>query len=144
MRVFILTFILILLLTMSVSAYTPSAHLAIADLLSNYCNSNLSAFATGFISHAVLDSIRPQHYTFDIFNPDVILMEPWSFNQKMYLDINSLKSRFPQARFVVLTRQVSLDKARQVMARGAFDFMIKPCPVEDLLAVIQRAANVRY
>ena len=71
--------VLILLFTVPARAYTTSQHISVAVLLADYTETNTQAFVAGFISHALLDSVRPQMYRFDLFKPrgnyDIVALE---------------------------------------------------------------------
>lgn len=76
------------------------------------------------------------------FKPDVIIVEPWDPFYGEILDIELLQKNQPHSGIVVLTGQIRPDMAAQVMGKGAFDLLIKPCPVEELLMAINRAAGI--
>lgn len=64
---------ILILVMVSPSAYslTTSQHISVSLILEKKADTNLEAFIYGFGSHALLDSIRPQHYNFDILNPTI-------------------------------------------------------------------------
>lgn len=76
------------------------------------------------------------------FQPDVVIIEPWDASQRAVLDIELFMKNQPGPRVIILTCQISPDMVNQVMDKGAFDLLIKPCPVEDLLMAINRAVNI--
>lgn len=75
------------------------------------------------------------------FHPDVVIIEPWDMDRKEIFDIELFMKNQPGPRVIILTCHVSLDMVAQVMDKGAFDFLIKPCPVEEILTSINRAVN---
>lgn len=54
-----------------------------------------------------------------------------------------LKSFQPECEVVLLTGQGSVETAVRSMKLGAFDFLLKPCPLAELEVVIERAAARR-
>ena len=76
------------------------------------------------------------------FKPDVIIIEPWDTGHREILDLELLKKNHPDSGIIVLTSQISPDMAGQVMDKGVFDLLIKPCPVEELLIAINRAVDI--
>lgn len=76
------------------------------------------------------------------FNPDVIIIDPWDANQREVLNFESVLKNQQNQKVIVLTCQVSLDLVNEIMDKGAFDFLVKPCPVEELLMAINHAVKV--
>jgi hypothetical protein len=87
---------MVMLVSVSAQALTPSQHISVGLLLADETNSNLEAFAVGFASHALTDCIRPKQYNFDIFNPsqgdyDIILLEGFFSALQIYRNRNDTK-----------------------------------------------------
>ena len=76
------------------------------------------------------------------FIPDVIIIDPWDANQREVLDFESVLTSQQNQKVILLTCQVSLDLVNEIMDKGAFDFLVKPCPVEELLVAINHAIKV--
>jgi DNA-binding NtrC family response regulator len=76
------------------------------------------------------------------FNPDVIIIDPWDANQKEVLDFELFFKNQQNQNVIVLTCQVSQELVNEIMDKGAFDFLVKPCPVEELLMTINHAVKV--
>lgn len=51
------------------------------------------------------------------------------------------KAMAPETKVIILTGHGSQRAARQGLALGAFDYLTKPCDLEDLLAKIKEAAG---
>lgn len=51
------------------------------------------------------------------------------------------KKMVPELPVIMLTGHGSEQAAREGMAHGAFDYLLKPCDLEDLLAKINQAVN---
>ena len=110
---------LILLFSGSCNAYTTSQHISVAVFLSDYTQTNTEAFIVGFLSHAVLDSVRPQMYRFDLFRPvnngDIIVLETglslyqiWKYRHHekiLYAIAGSLTPDFIEGVFVLNNRK---------------------------------------
>jgi len=54
-----------------------------------------------------------------------------------------IKEGNPQAEVVLLTGYASLESGIEGMRLGAFDYLIKPCKIEELAAMIQKAQSRR-
>jgi len=54
-----------------------------------------------------------------------------------------MKKIAPQTEVILLTGHASMDTAVEAMRLGGYDYLLKPCPVEDLLAKIESATNGR-
>jgi DNA-binding NtrC family response regulator len=53
--------------------------------------------------------------------------------------LTEIKKIAPQIEVILLTGHASLDAAVEAMRLGGYDYLLKPCPVEDLLAKIESA-----
>jgi formate transporter len=72
-------------------------------------------------------------------NFDVILCD-WRMPELNGLDVvEMLDKRAPDAAVVMITGFPSVDKATEVMKRGAMDFLPKPFTPEEITAVVQKA-----
>lgn len=81
----------------------------------------LDKLATGFFDVMVLDIRMPG-------------MDGMSVLRK-------LQEERPTQQVIMLTGQATVNTAIEAMKLGAFDFLLKPCKVDDLLRVIRRAAE---
>ncbi|RMG46343.1 MAG: sigma-54-dependent Fis family transcriptional regulator [Acidobacteria bacterium] len=57
--------------------------------------------------------------------------------------IRELRERSPQTETIVLTGHGSIDAAVRTLKDGAYDFLTKPCNLDELEAVIRKAAEKR-
>jgi two-component system response regulator RegA len=57
--------------------------------------------------------------------------------------IGSLRAEVPTARIVVMTGHASLDTAIEAMRSGAFNYVVKPCGVDALIAAAQAKPQTR-
>jgi DNA-binding NtrC family response regulator len=53
--------------------------------------------------------------------------------------LTEIKKIAPQIEVIILTGHASMDAAVEIMTLGGYDYLLKPCPVEDLLAKIESA-----
>ena len=53
--------------------------------------------------------------------------------------LTEIKKIAPQTEVIILTGHESMDAAVEAMRLGGYDYLLKPCPVEDLLAKIESA-----
>lgn len=53
--------------------------------------------------------------------------------------LSAIKEASPLTEVIVLSGHASLDAAMELMQRGAYDYLLKPCPVEEVLAKIEGA-----
>ena len=54
-----------------------------------------------------------------------------------------VQSRWPDTVTLMLTGYASLDSAVAAMRAGAYDYLCKPCPVDDILATVARGLERR-
>jgi len=53
--------------------------------------------------------------------------------------LTEIKKIAPQVEVIILSGHASMDAAVEIMRLGGYDYLLKPCPVEDLLAKIESA-----
>lgn len=53
--------------------------------------------------------------------------------------LTEIKKIAPQIEVIILTGHASMDAAVEIIRLGGYDYLLKPCPVEDLLAKIESA-----
>jgi CheY-like chemotaxis protein len=56
--------------------------------------------------------------------------------------LQRIRERYPEIEVIMLTGQATLDNGIQAVRRGAFDYLQKPCDIEDLEAKIKAACSV--
>lgn len=56
--------------------------------------------------------------------------------------LQHIKERYPDIEVIMLTGQATLEDGIQALRRGAFDYLQKPCDIEDLEAKITAACSV--
>jgi len=53
--------------------------------------------------------------------------------------LKAIKSLDPHIEVIVLTGHASVDAAQEIIKLGAFDYLLKPCPTDELLAKVESA-----
>lgn len=51
----------------------------------------------------------------------------------------ALKKDYPETEVIVLTGHASVDTAAEIIRLGGFEFLLKPCPLEEIIAKIESA-----
>jgi DNA-binding NtrC family response regulator len=70
---------------------------------------------------------------------DVILLDMRMPGLSGLETLAALKANYPQTEVIVLTGHASVDTAAEIIRLGAFELLLKPCPVEEILAKIESA-----
>ncbi len=73
------------------------------------------------------------------FSPDVVLLDLRLPDLSGLEVLPLLKEREPEAEVIMLTGHGSIDSAIESVRLGAFDYLAKPCPMDELQIRIQRA-----
>ncbi len=55
--------------------------------------------------------------------------------------LSELKSRHPLVEVIMLTAHATVESAIEGMKLGAFDYLMKPCELEELIDKVKQAAN---
>lgn len=57
--------------------------------------------------------------------------------------IEHVKQNYPQTLVILLTAYASVDSAIAALRRGAYDYLVKPCNVDDLKHTVKRCIDLR-
>jgi DNA-binding NtrC family response regulator len=57
--------------------------------------------------------------------------------------LTEIRRRFPLEETIMLTGHATVQSAIEGMKKGAFDYLMKPCDIEILLAKVNEAAGVK-
>jgi DNA-binding NtrC family response regulator len=70
---------------------------------------------------------------------DVILLDMRMPDMDGLATLAAIKERHPEPEVVVLTGHASVEAAVQILNLGASDFLLKPCPIEEVIAKMETA-----
>ncbi len=79
---------------------------------------------------------RIQEKKFDIVVTDIRMEELDGFQV-----LENVRAKSPETKVIIITGYASIDAAREVLAKGAFDFIPKPFRIGKLRDVIMKAAK---
>ena len=94
----------------------------------------LRGIAADSVTHGdeVMDRLRQKKY--DMVVLDILMPE----SNGLAL-LSAIKKDFPAMEVILLTGRGSEEELRQGMAEGAFDFLMKPVDIEQLIQVMEKA-----
>jgi DNA-binding NtrC family response regulator len=75
--------------------------------------------------------------------PDVVLLDLRLPGMNGLEVLKSIRSNAPATEVVIMTGHGSIDTAIESIRSGAFDYVVKPCPLDELHIRIQRAVERR-
>lgn len=75
------------------------------------------------------------------FNPDVIILDIKAYHNEWVEKVREIRDSCPGSGLIILTELVSVENVRVAAAAGAYDYLIKPCPVEEIIFVINNATG---
>jgi DNA-binding NtrC family response regulator len=70
---------------------------------------------------------------------DVILLDMRMPDMDGLTTLAAIKERHPDPEVIILTGQASVDAAAEIIRLGAAEFLLKPCPLEEVVAKIETA-----
>lgn len=73
--------------------------------------------------------------------PDIVITDIKMPNMDGIELIDRIKKIIPQCKIVILTAYREFEYAQRAIKYGAFDFLLKPTKVEDIINVVQKAIN---
>ncbi len=79
-----------------------------------------------------LEELRRQPY-------DVIVLDIRMPGMDGLTTLREIKQIDPEAEVIILTGHASLDAAMEIIKLGGYDYLMKPCPLEELLLKIEAA-----
>ena len=79
-----------------------------------------------------LDELTRQPY-------DVILLDMRMPAMDGLATLAAIKEAYPDTEVIILTGHASVDAAAEIIRLGAFEFLLKPCPIEEVVAKIETA-----
>jgi len=74
-------------------------------------------------------------------NVDVVILDVKMPGMDGIETLKKMKSAFPLTEIVMLTAHATVESAIEGMRFGAFDYLMKPCDMEQLMAKVNEAAR---
>jgi len=74
-------------------------------------------------------------------NLDVIILDVKMPGMDGIDTLKEIKKGYPLAEVVMLTGHATVESAIEGMKQGAFDYLMKPCEIEDLLKKVEEATK---
>jgi DNA-binding NtrC family response regulator len=75
----------------------------------------------------------------DLHAYDVILLDMRMPAMDGFTTLAAIKVRHPDPEVIILTGHASVDAAAEIIRLGAYEFLLKPCPLEEVVAKIETA-----
>jgi DNA-binding NtrC family response regulator len=75
----------------------------------------------------------------DLHAYDVILLDMRMPAMDGSTTLAAIKVRHPDPEVIILTGHASVDAAAEIIRLGAYEFLLKPCPIEEVIAKIETA-----
>ena len=77
-------------------------------------------------------------------NTDVVVLDVKMPGMDGLETLQAIKAENPLVEVIMLTGHATVENAIEGMKRGAFDYLMKPCNLEDLIAKIKEAAAKKF
>ena len=74
-------------------------------------------------------------------NTDVVILDVKMPGMTGIETLAKIRDQFPLTEVIMLTGHATVESAIEGMKLGAFDYLMKPCEIEQLMAKVQEAAN---
>ncbi|NSW84862.1 MAG: response regulator [Syntrophobacteraceae bacterium] len=91
------------------------------------------------IDAASVGSAREAFDELDTGSYDVILLDVKMPEMDGIEALAEIKRRFPHLEVIMLTGHASVDVAVEIMRLGGFEYLLKPCPIEELTDKVEAA-----
>jgi DNA-binding NtrC family response regulator len=75
----------------------------------------------------------------DLHAYDVLLLDMRMPAMDGLTTLAAIKVRHPDTEVIILTGHASVDAAAEIIRLGACEFLLKPCPIEEVIAKIETA-----
>ncbi len=90
---------------------------------------------------AVHDGQSALSYLSENANTDVIVLDVKMPGMDGLETLEAIKNKNPLVEVIMLTGHATVENAIEGMKRGAFDYLMKPCNLEELIGKIEQAAD---
>jgi DNA-binding NtrC family response regulator len=74
-------------------------------------------------------------------NTDVVILDVKMPGMNGIETLEKIRNQFPLMEVIMLTGHATVESAIEGMKLGAFDYLMKPCEIEQLMAKVQEAAK---
>ena len=74
-------------------------------------------------------------------NTDVVILDVKMPGMNGIETLSKIRNKFPLTEVIMLTGHATVESAIEGMKLGAFDYLMKPCELEQLMAKVQEAAK---
>ncbi len=74
-------------------------------------------------------------------NTDVVILDVKMPGMNGIETLAKIRDQFPLTEVIMLTGHATVESAIEGMKLGAFDYLMKPCEIEQLMAKVQEAAR---
>jgi DNA-binding NtrC family response regulator len=74
-------------------------------------------------------------------NTDVVILDVKMPGMNGIETLAKIRDQFPLTEVIMLTGHATVESAIEGMKLGAFDYLMKPCEIEQLMAKVQEAAK---
>ena len=98
--------------------------------------------ARGLMSPQPMTASKPLIYYRPKRSIDVVVLDVRMPGMNGIETLQHIKDRYPDIEVIMLTGQASLKDGIQAMRRGAFDYIQKPCDIDELEALIRDALRM--
>lgn len=105
------------------------------DTMAKRLNKRQLTVATAYSGQEGLDELKKNN------SVDVVVLDVKMPGMDGIEALRAIKSGYPLVEVIMLTGHATVESAIEGMKNGAYDYMMKPCEMEDLLAKITEAYN---
>lgn len=109
---------------------------AFVDALARVLTRRGLEVAVAYSGEAALETLAHREF-------DVVVLDQRMPGMDGLATLSALRERDPLTPVILLSGHADVDRVSQVLRQGAVDFLLKPCPVDDLLAAIEEGAERR-
>ena len=95
----------------------------------------------GLKAEAVYDGQSAVSFMAENANVDVVVLDVKMPGMDGLETLRAIKADHPLVEVIMLTGHATVENAIEGMKRGAFDYLMKPCNLEELIAKIEEAAG---